>query len=111
MTTPTNPPPNDEELVTQLRALGVIYGGWVELGPNGHYGFDDAAGLRPMSHPLYRSELAQISARLDQALADGHAELFGEPDEDGYRQLRLTDAGIGVLDDAAAEQQAARQHH
>lgn len=108
MTDSTNPPlPADEGVVTQLRALGVLYNGWVQCGPNGHFAFDDAAGVGWHGDQYDEAEMSQMGMRLDQAIADGHAERIGEPDEDGYRQLRLTDAGIAVLDQAVAEQ----RHH
>ncbi|MER5608313.1 hypothetical protein AB0F93_03655 [Micromonospora tulbaghiae] len=94
--------PADQGLVTQMRALGVIYAGWVALDDGCGFSVDDAAGLRFSDDPTRLAEFVQMGVRLRQAVADGHAEEIGEPDEDGYRQLRLTDAGLAVLDAAAA---------
>lgn len=95
---------SDETLVTQLRALGVIYAGWARLLPDVGYIVDAAAGMRPTSDPLHGVEDLQMWAQLELAVETGHAELIGEPDEHSYRQLRLTDAGIAVLDQEQAEQ-------
>lgn len=94
--------PADQGLVTQARALGVIYQGWAALDDGCGFAIDHAAGLRWSDDPIQLAEFVQMGARLRQAVTDGHAELIGEPDRDGYRQLRLTDAGMAVLDQANA---------